>query len=207
MTIANYSELISAIGDELNRDDLAYVIPTWIKLAEARYNRKLRVRYMVKRAIATLDNEYIAVPTDWLEAKNIQVNTGLGPIKLEYMTLEQADDYKRSIGNKSGIPKYFSVVGDQFEIIPMPSAGSQVELTYYAKIPALTETNTTNWLINEWPDLYFYGALIHSAPYLKDDPRIEVWSAITDRLLGEVEVSDERAQYSGSVLKARVRSY
>lgn len=207
MTIANYSELIAAIGDELNRDDLTSVIPTWIKLTEARYNRKLRVRYMVKRAIATLDNEYIAVPTDWLEAKNIQVNTSQGPIKLEYLTLEQADEYKRSIGNKSGTPKYFSLVGDQFEIIPSPTTGAQVELAYYAKIPALTETNTTNWLLNEWPDLYFYGALIHSAPYLKDDPRIEVWSAVTDRLLDEMEVSDQRSQYSGSVLKARVKSY
>ena len=42
MSISNFTELKSSIADFLNRDDLTAVIPTFIKLAEADMNRKLR---------------------------------------------------------------------------------------------------------------------------------------------------------------------
>jgi hypothetical protein len=44
--IADYSTLQAAIADELARADLASAIPTFIQLAEANFNRELRVRQM-----------------------------------------------------------------------------------------------------------------------------------------------------------------
>ena len=68
MSISNFSELKSSIADFLNRDDLTTVIPTFIKLAEADFNRKLRHWRMEKRATANLDTKYTAFPDDYLEA-------------------------------------------------------------------------------------------------------------------------------------------
>jgi hypothetical protein len=42
MTIATYTELVSEMGDWLNRADLTAKIPTFVRLFEARMNRRLR---------------------------------------------------------------------------------------------------------------------------------------------------------------------
>ena len=63
----NYSELKSEIGDWLNRSDLDAVIPTFISLAEVGLERVLRVRQMLDRANATIDTQYSALPSTFLE--------------------------------------------------------------------------------------------------------------------------------------------
>jgi len=201
----NYTQLKTDIADWLNRDDLTSRIPSFIRLAEARFNRDLRVRQMVKRAVSDLDAGFITLPSDWLEAKNIQINTGSGPRKLEYVTLEMADEIRAKRGDAAGVPHYFNVTGGQLEIIPGPTGNPEIEMTYYAKVPSLSDEAPSNWLLDTWPDMYLYGTLAHTAPYLKDDERVATWAAFYDRALEEITVSDERAQYSGSVLKSRAR--
>lgn len=200
----DYAELKETIADWLMRQDLNAVIPSWIKLAEARFNRELRTQQMVVRAQATLEpgQQYVTVPGDWLEAWNIQVN-GDTPRRLTYMTLEAADELKRRGRQSSGEPRHFNVTGSQFEVIPVPQNETDIELAYFAKIPALSNQNPTNWLLEQWPDAYLYGALAHSAPYLKDDQRVATWAAFYDRMVEEIRLSEERARYSGSVLKVR----
>jgi len=208
VSIANYSELRSTVADWLNRGDLTATIPSFIKLAEARFNRDLRVRQMIKRATTETDSgeNYVTLPGDWLEARNIQTIEGGVPVALEYMTLEQADDYKRARASATGKSRYFNVTGNQLELIPEPPIGTPIEMTYYAKIPVLSDEAPSNWLLATWPDMYLYGTLAHTAPYLKDDERVAVWAAFYDRALAEIQLADEKAQYSGSVLKMRARS-
>ena len=49
-------------------------------------------------------------------------------------------------------------------------------MIYRQNIPALTSTNTSNWLLTLAPDLYLYGTLLETAPYLKEDERIQTWA-------------------------------
>ena len=52
-------------------------------------------------------------------------------------------------------------------------------------------TVVTNWLLVRHPDIYFYGALLHSAPYFDDDQRIATW----ERFYGAaVSAANLRAQ-------------
>ena len=69
-----YAELKSNIASYLNRSDLTDVIDTFIDSTEAEFNRRLRVKGMIKRATATLTTQYLAVPTDWVEAINLQID-------------------------------------------------------------------------------------------------------------------------------------
>jgi hypothetical protein len=41
-------------------------------------------------------------------------------------------------------------------------------------IPPLA-ANSSNWLLALAPDLYLYGALLESAPYINEDARIQTW--------------------------------
>ena len=195
-----YAELQSAIGDWLMRQDLTSVIPTFLKLAESRFNREMRVRRMLTRATATVVGQHTPLPTDFLEARNVVLNTS--PVRvLEYVTLERADNIRAD--RTQTTPWAFTISGGEIEIVPVVGDGTEIELTYYAEIPALSNSNTTNWLSTRWPDVYLYGALMHSAPYLKDDERVAVWAGLHDRALEEIRLEDHKAQWSGSTLKIR----
>lgn len=203
MALDTYSGLKATIADYLNRDDLTSVIPSFITLAEAKFNRKLRMRQMIKRATATIDTQYFAYPADWLQAKEFILNTN--PITyMEFVTDKQANELRQDQIIATGKPSYYTIIGTQIEVIATPDTGYTGELTYYGKISALSDSNTSNWLLAYAPDLYLYGALLEAAPYLKDDERLGTWSTLYTNSLGDMEVADQRASVASTpIVRAR----
>jgi hypothetical protein len=203
MALDTFAGLKTTIADYLNRDDLTSAIPSFITLSEAKFNRKLRVRQMIKRANATLDTQYFAFPADFLQAKEFQLNTN--PITyLQYVTQNQGDYGSATNYVAAGKPQFYTIIGTQIQVIPTPDTGYTGELTYYGKIPALSDSNTSNWLLAYAPDLYLYGALLEATPYLKDDERLAVWSTLYTNSIGDIEVADQRASVASTpIVRAR----
>ena len=92
MALGTYAQLKTSIADWLNRSDLTSAIADFITLAEAEFNRTVRVRQMIVRANATLDSEYTQLPSDFLQMENLVLLTTT-PTKLEFLSDEQSDDY------------------------------------------------------------------------------------------------------------------
>lgn len=204
MALDTFAGLKATIADYLNRDDLTAIIPSFITIAEAKFNRKLRTRQMIKRAEGQIETAFFTYPADWLQAKEFQLNTN--PIvRLQFVTEAYGDELKANRYVSIGQPAYYTITGTQLEFIPAPDSTYSAELTYYAKIPALSDANTSNWLLAYAPDLYLYGALMEAAPYLKDDERLPVWSQMYISSLGDIEVADQRASVSSTPL-VRARS-
>jgi hypothetical protein len=200
-TITNYSTLQSAIADYLNRADLTSQIQTFIQFVEADLNTRLRCREMIVRATATSDQEYVQLPADWVEAINLQIVDGASPLR--YVTLDEGD-----IINKAQVltqVSVYSLMNGAIELIPAPSDNIEIEMVYYGKIPALTNVNTTNWLLTKAPDVYLYGALVHAAPFLMDDQRIPVFGNIYLKRVEELNQESQKSLHSGSPLIARTR--
>ena len=197
-----YSELKSSIADFLNRQDLTSAIPTFIKLCEADLNRSIRHRSMLCRATATLETQYTALPADFLEAKNIQLNSS-PMVSLQYVTMEQADLLRAGQYGTAGQPKFYTIIGDTIEVVPTPSVEYTIELTYYKKLPTLSDSSTSNWLLSSHPDVYLYGSLMQSAPYLKDDERVGVWGSLYRQFVSDVNISSDKSEISGSRLVMR----
>jgi hypothetical protein len=200
-TITNYSTLQSAIADYLNRADLTSQIQTFIQFVEADLNTRLRCREMIVRATATSDQEYVQLPADWVEAINLQIVDGASPLR--YVTLDEGD-----IINKAQVltqVSVYSLMNGAIELIPAPSDNIEIEMVYYGKIPALTDVNTTNWLLTKAPDVYLYGALVHAAPFLMDDQRIPVFGNIYLKRVEELNQESQKSLHSGSPLVARTR--
>lgn len=207
MAITNYGELKSAVADFLNRSDLTSVIPTFIDFAEAEFNRNLRVRQMVTRAEAVIDTRFSAVPADFIEAKDLVIVTGNPVTPLQFVTQQEMAQLRNTTITAAGKPKYFSVVGGQFEVAPTPDAEYSLEMSYFGQIDALTDDTDTNWLLREYPDIYLYTSLMHSAPYLKDDERITVWAQLAAKGKEELLSRDTSASFNGSTPVIRVRSF
>jgi hypothetical protein len=205
MAITTYSELKTAVADWLNRSDLASAIPNFISLAEAQMSRQIRHRKMVMRATATMDTPYFAVPADWKETIRFQLNTN--PITpLLYVTPEQLLEDSMSYSS-AGQPMFFTTIGQQFEVLPQPDGSYDAELLYYSKLTPLSDAAPTNWLLTESPDIYLYGTLAQSAPYLKEDERTAIWTSLYEKMVEDIRIADERARIGSSKLKPRIRTF
>ena len=206
MAITTYAELQTSIANWLNRDDLTAVIPDFISLTEAGINRDLRHYRMINRVDATLDSRYVQMPTDWMETVRFSITSG-NTYKIELVSRDDMLEYRQNTADVSGRPRFYANIGDTIEVFPTPDAEYQMQLQYYAKTPALSNTNTANWLLTTAPDIYLYGALVQSAPYLNDDARIQTWAALYQSVLDSLQKASDDTRFAGSGLRMRVTSY
>ncbi|MBR1122110.1 hypothetical protein JQ628_11340 [Bradyrhizobium lablabi] len=183
-TITNYTTLQTAATEYLGRDQdttLIARIPSFIQLCEAKLNRTLFVRQMEQRSVTTLDTgttdpEFVSLPSDFQSMRRIRLSSVSGKPCLEFRSGTQMDEIRYSAANVSGRPQFFTIMGDEIELLPTPDQNYDVEMVYRKNIPALS-SNTTNWLLDLAPDAYLYGTLLEATPYLKNDERIQVWAA------------------------------
>lgn len=205
MAITNYTNLQTTIADFLNRDDLTSVIPTFVQMAEAQFNRDIRHWKMEARSSGqqSVGDQYAQIPADWLESIRFHVTDGT-TTPLDLISRAAMQDLRAGKQDEAGTPRYYCHADSQFEFYPTPAADTNVELLYYQKIPDLA-TNTTNWLLETAPDVYLYGSLLHSAPYLQEDARIGTWAQLYSAAAARLNESSEEARYSGSGLTLKVR--
>lgn len=208
MTITNYTNLQSTIADFLNRDDLTSTIPVFVQLAESQLNRELRHWKMETRATATIDagDQYSQVPGDWLETIRMSISDG-NTSKVDQTSLTDLMDKREAGLNQVGRPRFYAHAGESFELYPTPNQTYNIELMYYQKIPALSASQTTNWLLDFAPDAYLYGSLVQASPYLGEDERVAVWNGLYNAAVASINAQNEKSRYSGSTLSMRLSAY
>lgn len=213
MSLDTYSDLVSEVQDWLfGRTDLAAKVPTFIRLCEAKLNRTLKCRQMEERATATVDlvqdaPEYVSLPGDFHSMRRLRLLNGAGitPKKpLSFVVAAQMDDLRNRFAT-AGEPVYFTIVGDELELLPVPAIAYEFEMTYRKYIPALTASNTTNWLLTLAPDAYLYGSLMEAAPYLRDDERIATWATGLSGAIDQLNNLSNEATYNAGPLVVRRR--
>jgi hypothetical protein len=174
------------------------IIPDFVALCEADLNSRLRLSIMEDRATATISSEYAALPTGFLELRGIQLNTN--PVaSLSYMSPQDMD---RIYGGTTGVPLFYAIVGNEFQFAPVPSSSYTAEIDYYVALDALASAST-NAVLTKAPDLYLYGSLLHSAPYIQNDKRVEIWSALYEKAIKRIQIEDKVKIYSGNALVMR----
>jgi len=194
VALGTYSDLKASVADFLNRSDLTSVIPDFVTMAEADFNRTLRVREMSVRTQAPIDSQYVKLPDDFLGMRNIDLMTD--PVTpMTYKNLQNLDIHRSN--DMTGKPIYYSIVQNNIEFAPAPDGDYTIEIVYYQKVPALAD-NSTSWLLDAHPDAYLYGTLQHSAPYLQHDERVGIWAGKYQQIIEQITTSDEKAKFSGS---------
>ena len=206
MALTTYTELKASIADFLNRDDLTAVIPDFITLAESQINRDIRHWKMEARSSGqqTGGDEYMQIPADWVESIRLHL-TGTGTSVVNLISRDAMADKRERNDDTSGTVMYYTHADGQFQLYPTPSADTDFELLYIQKLDALSGSNADNWLLLEAPDVYLYGALIHSAPYLVEDERVAMWAQMYSASVARLNEASESARFSGSGLRLKIR--
>lgn len=212
MAISTYAELQTAVANWIARDDLTSRIPEFITLTEAKFNRDLQCVQMETRSTATVDlssaePEFIALPGNFQAMKSLRLSGVTGKPHLEYMSSVQINEYRYSVGNTTGQPYAFTVFGTEIELCPTPDLAYTLEMIYRADIPALSVSNTSNWLLALAPDAYLYGALLEAAPYMQDDNRIEVWGNAFQGVLASLNRLSMTKKFNASPMVVRASGH
>jgi hypothetical protein len=201
-----YTGLKASVADWLNRQDLVAQIPDFITIGEAQINRTLRVLQMEVFSDGTSSADLVAVPSDWLETRTLRLEDPTAGMQiLEYVGEEEFDQLEAS--GLTSTTRYYTILNGAFQVLPVPTGDVSYDIRYYARIPALSNSNASNWLLLKSPDLYLYSALAASAPFLKDDERIAVWAGAANKITDDMKLESERAKRPTTRIRTRMATF
>lgn len=193
--IDSYSALVTAVGNWLNRADLNARIPDFIQLAEARLNRILDDPEMDVSSTAAASDDFSALPDDF--GGIVSVSTGSGTLSKVGPTQIAA------YSGETGDPRYYALVGSTIAFAPRNDAVT-IDLVYRRRVPPLTTTDTTNWLLELAPDVYLFSVLLQGAVYTDDTERTAKWKAGLDEALAELRKDGARRRWGSGPARPRM---
>lgn len=197
MTIATYANLKAKFTDAstnwMARSFSTDETDEFIDLAEGFLNTKLRCREMETLTDLAPTAGACTLPTDYLEYKRVVEKASIRR-RLDYITEDTADSFYPS--RQAGPSAHFMIIGGS--LYPLPVTTNDIELTYYQKIPALSDANTTNWLLTRLPNLYLHATMLMAAEYISDTNMIGREAAFVERHIANLMELDNRSKFGNA---------
>lgn len=163
MPLDNFDNLKASIKRRSKRNDISDAdLNDYIAQCESEmYNNAvspLRVRSMESRATATTStsSRFLELPDLFLQMRRLKLNdpfTGGSDSDIRYKSPEQLP-----LRGITAIPIYFTLT-TQLEFDSTPDQEYTIEMQYVKKLTALDDTNTTNAILTDYPNIYLFGAL------------------------------------------------
>jgi len=203
MSISTYSELKASVARYLARTDLTDQITDFVRFAELRLRREVRVRQILKTTTisTTGGTSTVNIPSDFLEVRDFTVNTN----PVTPLTYSSPSAFNRNARTaESGKPLDYTILSTEFQLAPIPDGVYSLKLLHYFAPTFLSDSNTSNEFLTNVPDLLLYATLLEAEPYLMNDARVSTWGAMYEKGLAALTKSDESSQYSGVPLAIKV---
>ena len=195
----DYTTLQATIASYLARTDLTSEIPEFIRLAEDRLLRDLRIRNLIKVATTATKagDATVSLPFDFVSMKDLHIQ-GNPPQTVKF--LSTSNFFRNAQTSFSGLPNRYTLLGSEFQFAPIPDGVYTLQMVYFHKPPYLSDTNSSNlWLANT-PDLLLYASLGEAEPYLMNDERINTWAGMYNRAVTALQKSDDESEYPAQPL-------
>ena len=207
MALSTYAELKTSIANWLNRSDLtSEIADDFIKLTEADFNAKLRIRQMEQIDTVTINAETVTVPTGFISVRSFYILSG-NKYPLEYLT--PSNLFETRGGSRTGRPRAYTIEADneteQFRFRPSPDTSYTGYLSYYKAIAALSDSNTSNYILSTHPIIYLYGSVYHAANFLggMDPDQKQNWLQMYIAAMERCENNDKQDSYGGAPVTQR----
>jgi len=201
MSITTYAELVTALDGAtgyFHRTDLTAKIPDFIKIAESRMNRRLRLSSQEQETtltatVSSRTGATMATPTRFGQPVGLWLTTYLPRSEMTYVLPEQLP-----VTTSNGGSSYYTVDGD-YIATENPADQAYTYALRYLQTLSL-QTTSTNYVLSDYPDMYIYGTLLASAGYTQDQSQAAMWSSLFDLAIKEA-ISDTIATKSKAMLR------
>lgn len=190
MSITNYTDLQTEVASNSNRADLTALIPTFIQLAEAEMQRRLKLVDFETTATVVVTGGAGPLPTGFAGHRAAQWD-GNPDRTLTYIT----PDRFNGLTNIVTVPTFYTVVGSNLKV--MSQETGSVVLTYNARFTPLSGSNSTNAIIDAYPDAYFFGTLQHLYAHTRNDKMAVTYQARFESVVSQVIRDHKDRKYPG----------
>ena len=196
MALSTYSDLKTAIANNLARTDLTDQMDDFIDLAEARLGRELKTRSQESSTNVSTGDEFVSLPTDLRRVRLVRITTGTPSV----LTSNTPQDLFANFDTGQGRPTHFTIIGEQLILRPIPDTTYTVRITMGTGMDSLSDSTTTNTVLTRYPDAYLYGCLAAAYRYLLDEARSQFYDALATQIIEKINTSEEGAKYGSGVL-------
>lgn len=180
-----FATLKTDVADYLHRTDLTAKMAGFIALAEASIFRELpNIKAMAISVAGTTTGEYGTLPTDFGSVVRVTITANSSEWSLDY----KAQDYTPT---GQAYPEQYALENNKLRIWGS-STGQAYTLYYIPNLAALSDSNTTNWLLTNAPDLYLYATALEAAKHIKDTNEIQLLAPMVAGLVDSVRRQSER---------------
>jgi len=202
----NYETIKALALSYADRKDQGVIdrMDDFLRVVEARVNRRIRVGNSTKRATMDVDSSelYVGLPADFAGMRDIQVvpsDASGSAVSPEYVSPKTMND-TLFLGTGKLV---YTIIAGQIQISPLAD-DSQIEIVYYAGLPPLTAPNPTTWLSDLNPDVYIFGLCTEINAYVKDAQAGSTWDARFKEELDNISMHDAADRWSGAPLQIQL---
>jgi len=195
-----YTTLQTDIADNLHRSDLTTKIPGFISRAEAFMFRELNVRDLETSTTGTTTAGLITLPTDFAYLVKVTTTYGGREYILDYAS------YPYAATATDGLPYGYVTESGGLRLYPQAGTGFTYTIYYGAAVDALSDSNATNWLLDNAYDLYLQASLAEAHRWTQDTAEEAKANALIAPMVDSVRrLIERKAQPGRSGLQIKPR--
>ena len=182
MPLGTFDDLKAATVEYVGRNDLSGELNSMVAIVESRMyanngaqvnnfkSAPLRIKDMETRSTVALgtSDRYLALPSDMLQMRRFRLYITGESTDTDDLTMVTPEQL--CINPVSGKPRQFTVTS-QVEFDRVPDQAYTSDIQYFGKIAALSDSNTTNAVLTNYPDIYLFG-MLYMAYRWADEPAL-----------------------------------
>ena len=150
--MSNLGEVVARIREDIDRGS-DYDPRIKRSIAEAiRFYRSKRLGFNIKRAYAVLTsgNEYVSLPTDWIEADFLQLNDDTRREPMDEVTYDWIED-RREPTDERGEPYKYAIQHRTLRLYPIPDRTYTLMLSFQYELKDVS-VSASDGATNAWLD-------------------------------------------------------
>lgn len=194
MSGLTYATLQTLATSWTHRTDMAAQMPRFIALSEAEIFRELTLRNVEASVSGTTSGNTITLPADLAAFQRCIIQANGQEYTLDYTPPASA----RSLTGALGLPTRFTVENGVLRLYSAPDGPYSYTIFYLPQLTALSNTNTSNWLLENHEDVYLKSTLLQVAKFAKNFAEVDRLSAELGTALDSIKRSDERKRFPAS---------
>lgn len=197
MAISTYDDLVKSVIKWSHRSNIDLLVPDFIEMCEREmFNNdgtQLEVAEMEEIFNTTTSGKYIDLPAGFRKARSLLLSVGGDLVNVSFQAPSQLTR-KAS----TGIPMFFTVIGDQIEFNVTPDSDYDIQFQYYKEPDAVTKLNQTNVILTNYPSIYLFGALHQAFLHLQDSEQAMMYGLKFQSIIKGANKSNKKARYGAT---------
>jgi hypothetical protein len=208
--VTDYATLQADVAGWTARGDLGTMAQSFIRLAEAHIGRVVRVLEQETDTTLSCTSPLFSatLPAGFLGFKHVFVQGANDP-NAQYLTPQQFHEInlqpRNAFSQASGSGLIYTIEGNAIKIDQPVGSTDPVTLdvSYVKRFDALSDLNTTNWLLANHYDAYLFAALIEAWDWIDETEMVARYQSRFERVIGQLETQEKRKRMPSGPLVVR----